>query len=43
MMVIGSIVLEKLELEIQTLECKTNIFVPAGGGELGTGDEGLVY
>lgn len=36
--------LEKLELEIHALECKRNILLPAGGGEVGTGDqEGLVY
>lgn len=35
--------LEKLELEIHALECKRNILLPAAGGDVGTGDQGLVY
>lgn len=43
-MFISSIALEKLEMEIQTLECKRSILLPACGEEMGTGDqEGLVY
>lgn len=43
-MVVGSIALENLKLEIQAQECKRSIFLPAGGGEVGTGhQERLVY
>lgn len=44
--VIGSIALEKLDLEIQAQEYKRSIFLlfPVGGTEVGTGhQEGLVY